>query len=484
MTLGNVGRHGVRAFAAAAAFSIAATAARADVVISSQATQNMTCTGGVCTPTATNAVLNVSDLETLLASGNVEVTTTGSGNVQASNIDVDVGLTWPGANTLSLDAYSAITINRKILVTGAGGLSLSTPNDTLLSFPKKGRVEFQNLSSLLSINGLSYTLVNSIKSLASAIAANPSGAYALANNYDAAADGTYSASPIQTTFTGNFEGLGNVVSHLSIRASGFIGLFSVQFGTIKDFGVLDGRIQVSDNSTAGMLSAGGYGGNLIRDFATGSIRGTGTLGNAIGGLSGGGSFTTYCHADVRITDTSPAQVGGLLGGNGGSIDQSFAIGSIKMTGKASGNSSYIGGLAGANFGGINNSYAIGAVTGGARSRVGGLVGENGETNGVGAVIATSYSTGAVSGGKKALVGGFAGTVYPPSGRYNKHDYWVTDTSGTDQGTGKGNKRGIVGLTSVDLQSGLPEGFDPKIWTYGGKTVNNGFPYLIANPPPK
>jgi hypothetical protein len=50
----------------------------ADAAISTAATQNMSCASGVCAPTASDAVPNVGDLESLLASGNVEVTTTGS----------------------------------------------------------------------------------------------------------------------------------------------------------------------------------------------------------------------------------------------------------------------------------------------------------------------------------------------------------------------------------------------------------------------
>ena len=62
--------------------ALAVEGAYADVVISTQATQNMTCSGGVCAPTAAGAVLNRSDLATPLAAGHVTVTTTGSG-VQA-----------------------------------------------------------------------------------------------------------------------------------------------------------------------------------------------------------------------------------------------------------------------------------------------------------------------------------------------------------------------------------------------------------------
>jgi hypothetical protein len=36
---------------------------------------------------------------------------------------------------------------------------------------------------------------------------------------------------------------------------------------------------------------------------------------------------------------------------------------------------------------------------------------------------------------------------------------------------------------VQLKSGLPEGFDPHIWG-SNPNIDNGYPYLPANPPPK
>jgi len=52
-----------------------ATTAWAAVTIPADATSGMSCANSVCTPTAANPALNVTDLENQLASGNVEVTT-------------------------------------------------------------------------------------------------------------------------------------------------------------------------------------------------------------------------------------------------------------------------------------------------------------------------------------------------------------------------------------------------------------------------
>jgi hypothetical protein len=62
-------------------------------------------------------------------------------------------------------------------------------------------------------------------------------------------------------------------------------------------------------------------------------------------------------------------------------------------------------------------------------------------------------------------------------------YWDTKTSGTDVAVGEGSSNGITGRTTKQLKSGLPAGFDPTVWAED-KKINHGFPYLIANPPPK
>src|SRR5579862_5688471 len=62
---------------------------RATVTISANLTHNMTCSNGMCAPTAADAILNISDLDNQLALGSVTVTTTGAGGVQASDINVE-----------------------------------------------------------------------------------------------------------------------------------------------------------------------------------------------------------------------------------------------------------------------------------------------------------------------------------------------------------------------------------------------------------
>src|ERR1700722_19032188 len=107
------------AIVAAAALS---SAARADIVISSAATSNVTCSSGVCTPTSSTAVLNVNDLETLLASGNVKLAAAG----EPEDVDIDAPLSWVSTNTLTLDSYHSINVQQPVAITGGGVLALIT----------------------------------------------------------------------------------------------------------------------------------------------------------------------------------------------------------------------------------------------------------------------------------------------------------------------------------------------------------------------
>ena len=54
-------------------------------------------------------------------------------------------------------------------------------------------------------------------------------------------------------------------------------------------------------------------------------------------------------------------------------------------------------------------------------------------------------------------------------------YWDTQTSG--QTTSAGG----TGLTTAQLESGLPAGFDSTVWG-SNRRINHGYPYLLALPP--
>jgi hypothetical protein len=503
-------------FAALTSMVFLAGTANAAVVISSAQTANMSCLGGVCAPTATDAVLNAGDLETLLASGSVEVTTTGSGGVQAENIEVRAALSWSSAASLVLDADNSIVIGKPVSVKKQGGLSLVT-NDGgstgTLSFGAKGHASFANLSSSLTINRRPYTLVNSIAALADAIAGNPSGSFALAADYDAAGDGTYTASPIPMLLGGTVEGLANRISNVTVAVredSVQVGLFSGvgTDGIVSDLGLIAAKVDVSgkDDAVGGLV--GSNSGGLIGDFMQGTVSGSelGTLGAYTGGLVGNSSGEIRnSHANATVHGKEQAYVGGLIGAqSGGEIVDSYATGNVTglgtcagglagyagtisgsfATGKITAKSPARGGLAGCGAGGtISNSYAMGLVRSenGDGAMDGGLIGNDLYGGHGGGAIITSYSAGSVPVADGSIEGGFAGAVQNSGAATN--DYWDLTASGTSQGVGEGSSSGITGLTSKQLRSGLPSGFDPAIWAEK-RDINNGLPYLLANPPAK
>jgi hypothetical protein len=481
-------------------------AAIAAISISSAPTANMSCAAGICTPTSKKAVLNVDDLETMLAAGSVSVSTTGSG-VQAEDVEIDGSLGWGNSSTLTLDAYRSVSVAQPILVSGQGGLSVRT-NDGgsggRFYFGPRGHVEFADLSSTLAIDGISYTLENSIASLAAAISANPSGAYALATDYDAAADGVYKATPIPTDLSGAVEGLGNAISNLKMhfksRYGGTIALFASTdtSGRISDLRLSHIEVRVNkpwkSSNAAGGLVIENYG-TVSGDEVSGAMTGLNCGCSLAGLVLGNYGMIDHSSADVKLSTLGLA--GGLVGGNSNSIASSHASGSISayfagglissnagpVTDSFSdatvvgGDYSVVGGLIGADeIGLISNSYATGSVTGGKYSYIGGL---EGEATG-GGTLEFSYATGEITGGTSSFIGGLIGfddTVY------FSDCYWDTDTTGTSEGTGGGNKSGLTGLTSEQLQSGLPQGFSKKIWAEKG-SLNSGFPYLTAIPPNK
>jgi len=496
-----------RAIYLAAAFSIAslglASTANAALVVSTNATKNVSCSAGVCTATALHAVLNVGSLQTLLASGSVKLV---SGSV-AGDIDVIASLTWASNNGLTLDAYHSIEISQPVAVSGSGPLTL-TNNDGgsngALGFQAKGRVAFLSTSNALTINGNAYTLFDSVSQLVSDYAADTSNYYALANNYDAKPDGTYSHSPINE-FDANMEGLGNSISRLSIMGTNANGLFSTNDGIIQDLSLLNVAIRGGSPSEVvasyvGALAGTNYVGNIINCSVTGRVHGekNSTVGGLVGFNNEGQIISSHSSAEVQGWDAA----GGLVGGNGGAISYSSATGKVTSLAHR-GAGTYAGGLVGMSGGAIDSSFATGAVSG---ETAGGLAGLSGHP------ITHSYATGAVSAalygggllgvneatqalnvsqvystGSVAQTGTFGGLI----GQDQVHSgnisdaYWDETTSGvtnSSQGAGTpANDPGIAGLSNTQLTSALPTGFDPAIWAQS-PSINNGLPYLIANPP--
>ena len=155
-------------------------------------------------------MVNAGDLASMLASGDLAVKTSGG----AKNIVVKAGVSWTSTSRMTLDADQSVEIDKPVSVTGSGAVTITTNDGGSggdLMFDGKGNIKFWDTGSSLVINGKSYTLVKDIATLASDIAANPSGFYALANNIDAKGN-TISDAAIRPDFSGMFEGLGLAIS--------------------------------------------------------------------------------------------------------------------------------------------------------------------------------------------------------------------------------------------------------------------------------
>lgn len=484
--------------------------ANAQLTVSSGSTSGVTCTSGVCTTTTAKATLNVTQLQNLLASSDVQLK---PGSL-SQDIVIAAALFWTSSHRLTLDGYRSIAIGKPIQVTGTGALTMTT-NDGgtggTLTYDPKASVTFMSLSSSLVINGAAFTLKNSIASLASAIAANSSGNFALANSYDAKPDGTYAASPIPTALGGTFDGLNNTISNFKLNASTgqSAGLFAeLDFegiirhinlakvnvkGTGRDMKEVGGLIASTDGggdsvsyvsvsgkvSSTGMFGTGGVIGNnsAAVDHARSSVKVVGVLaGSLIGDNFRLVADSSASGAVKTMASTESDLIGGLVGdNNGGTIQRCFATGSV------SGGAAITdaGGLVGENGGAIADSYATGAVNS-KKQIAGGLVGSNFET------IDRSYATGAVTGSSDAALGGYIGWDFTDglNGTLT-FGYWDTTTSGItklSQGAGNPpNDPGITGLSDQALKSKLPSGFDKTVWAENS-TINGGLPYLIGNPP--
>jgi hypothetical protein len=293
-------------------------------------------------------------------------------------------------------------------------------------------------------------------------------------------------------------------------------------GTGENFGdfVIGGFVGVNGGTIQGTPPTEG---NLgVFTYTTSSV--TGTTANSIaGGFAGQNSGSiTFAYASGKVQVGSNSYAGGFVAGNLGTISQAFATGAVIDDGNT-----VLGGFAAFNIGSLDQVFATGAVTGGTNTVVGGLVAVNGalvpsdkfgDPGPVG-LITNAYATGAVSGGAGSITAGLVaindGTIQatystgpvtgtttgglvaqnnpnfqftdlsipsmvdqggepvnllPGAGTVTV-SYWNTQTSGQSSSAGG---PGVTGMTSQQLASGLPPGFDKTIWTI---MPDPSFPYF-------
>jgi hypothetical protein len=197
-----------------------------------------------------------------------------------------------------------------------------------------------------------------------------------------------------TAFTGVFDGNGHKIDNLKIEGGHYLGLFGYigSGGSFENLGVEDVNITSTGYYIGGLVGRG-YSGNVTKCYASGAVRGAGSVGGLVGSISLGSVTNSYSTCAV----TGNYSVGGLMGFHGTAtiVTNCYATGAVN-------GGTYTGGLVGYTAGKcVTNCYATGTVTSDGNS-VGGLLGE------IDCPVAVTncYATGAVSGNK--YVGGLAG----------------------------------------------------------------------------
>jgi hypothetical protein len=379
--------------------------AMADLQISSKPTSNVACSAGVCQATAPKAFLNVKDLESFLASGDVTV----SSVAQSTAIDVSAGLHWK-SHTLSLDSHDSITIERAVAVQGRGGVSLVTNDGGTggrLLFQGAG-LTFKRTTSQLTINGQPYQLEANLADLINAVTATPAGNFALTNDADASGT-TYAGSPIAEV-DGNLNFLGHTISNVSISTvdAAWVGLVGRVSGTVASVVVKNVNIAASRIRRSGRVSlVGGVAGLNTGLVSNVSVTGTVSASepaSPVGGVVGQNLNTVeVAFSDATVSGGDVGNVGGVVGNNFGTINLSAAIGDVLAGANAT-----VGGAVGYNLGVITESLAWGNVNGGDGSYVGGFVGDNYTSGANTGSILDAYSIGQAIGTSSSIVGAFAG----------------------------------------------------------------------------
>ena len=333
---------------------------------------------------ANNGDMTGADLSNALDNNSVSIVSDGGSGGTNGDIIVNDAVSWSQNTTLTLNATRNVQVNANITASGANaGLVVQYGADGNLLTGGGASITLSGVNAALTINGNSYTLLDSVSALQGM---GTSGYWALRNTINAG--GAANFTPIgdaTTNFTGTLEGLGHSISGLTINRS-----------TTDSSGDATGLIGVLGN------------GGLVRNvrLVGGSVAGHVAVGALVGRIDGGQSTFNYTaivvnsSASTRVSGYS--NVGGLVGGmsNGAGVYDSSASGAV--TGFAdTGSTSGTGGLVGSagSYSIVSGSHASGRVAGGSAS--GGLIGYNAYDYVIG-----SYATGPVSGTNN--VGGLIG----------------------------------------------------------------------------
>ena len=325
---------------------------------------NVAAIGGNISGSALSVALATTNVTLLSSSGLVA----GSGNV-----NVNDAISWSANTILTLTASNSVNIYADITATGnTAGLVINPhtanggeiPGMTgAFTLGKGAIVTLSGLNPSLSIEGFSYTVINSLGLAGSTtttdlqgVNGGLAGRYALGSNIDASVTAGWNAgagfAPIGV-FNGTFDGLGHTITNLTINSLSEGGLFSSTTGaaTIRNVGLLGANVNGALDTGA---IVGIHSGMLSNSYAIGTVTEAGL--HYAGGLVGWNQSGTVTNSYATGSVTGSTLAGGLVGYNSGSISNTYATGAVSGAGVKAG-------LVQNNVGTVTTSYWDNQTTG-------------------------------------------------------------------------------------------------------------------------
>jgi hypothetical protein len=415
----------------------------------------------------------------LNAGTNVIEQTTASGTGGLGDINVNASISWNSSATLTLSAYHDINIASGVVIANtnnaSGNLILRADNAGIgsgtvtfgpgsfePSFVPAGQIDFSQSQGKVSIyydpthpltfGGNKYETPTNFGPNVSQAFSGQLTAYMLVNSgADLALINTNAGTLSRTYALGRDITVGEDFTPIGNIGSPFTGVFDGRNPISGGRYTIDGLTLTGGGGLFGAIGSEGIVRNLNLTNVTNAFPYYDETIGAVAGVNNGTIDSVSASGTFNMGGYFGVTAGGLVGLNTGTIRNSTAAVQITVGDGITGPSgfNYAGGLVGINTGTITGSSATGAVTSGANTFIGGLVGQNGNTGQPGGdgSIDTSFATGAVSTTVDAAgtaVGGLVG--------YNKSSIANSYATGPVSGYGV-SVGGLVGTNADGGKSG-------------------------------
>lgn len=279
-----------------------------------------------------------------LKSTSVQIQSISGGTGTLGDINVNDTISW-SANQLKLTAQNNININQPLRGSGTASLALEYGQANVASgntskYNVKAEIDLPsglNFSTKLgsdTVTATTYTVINSLGAATSTSGTDLqglknalSGKFVLGANIDATVTSTWNGglgfTSIGTTsvpFTGQFDGLGHVITGLNsstTTAAGVAGLFGSNIGSLRNIGLVAPVIAANIASTQGNIAglAAVNNGTISNAYVSGGsvTVTTGAIGAGLVGLNSGTISDSYNSSKVSVVGNYDFWMGGAGG---------------------------------------------------------------------------------------------------------------------------------------------------------------------------